>query len=54
MPQRTCDDCGKEKDVRGGNTCEKAHFICKDCYWKTAGFLSGPSKYCPLCEKPLR
>jgi len=54
MPRRTCDSCGKEKDVKGGKTCEKGHFICKDCVWKTAGFLSGPRKTCPLCEKPLR
>lgn len=54
MPKRNCDTCGKEKDVKGGKTCESGHFMCKDCYWKTAGILSSPTKRCPLCEKPLR
>jgi NMD protein affecting ribosome stability and mRNA decay len=54
MSKRVCDVCGKEKDVAGGKTCENGHFICKDCYWKTAGILSGPSNYCPICKKPLR
>jgi len=39
MPRRTCDACGKEKDVSGGKTCERGHFICKDCVWKVPQFL---------------
>ena len=54
MSQRTCDSCGEPKDLRGGKTCESGHFVCKDCVWKPAGFFSGPMKYCPLCEKPIR
>jgi NMD protein affecting ribosome stability and mRNA decay len=57
MSKRICDVCGKEKDVAGGKTCENGHFICKDCYWKTAGLsglISSPTKYCPICGKPLR
>jgi len=46
MPRRTCDACGKEKDVYGGKVCEKGHFICSSCAY-------GRST-CPLCGKPLR
>lgn len=52
--KRICDSCGKEKVVEGGKTCASGHFICKECYWKTAGLLAGPKKNCPLCKKPLR
>jgi hypothetical protein len=54
--RRICDSCGKEKDVKGGRTCENGHFICKDCVWAGVGLLSfgGDLKYCPLCKKPLR
>ncbi len=56
MSKRVCDACGKEKDVSGGKTCEKGHFICQDCLWKgtAGGLLGGPAKTCPLCKKPLR
>lgn len=54
MSGRTCDNCGEAKDVGGGKTCETGHFVCQDCVWKSAGFFSGPMKYCPLCKKPLR
>ena len=56
MSQRTCDSCGKAKDVSGGKTCEKGHFICKDCVWKGTGggFVGGGKTSCPLCSKPLR
>jgi len=53
--KRTCDACGKEKDVSGGKTCEKGHFICSSC--KTVdGFMSAcnPRTKCPVCDKPLR
>lgn len=54
MAKRICDVCGKEKDVDGGKTCEKGHFICKSCSYEHG--LLGPSakKYCPLDKKPLR
>ena len=54
MAKRVCDKCGQNKDVSGGKTCERGHFICKKCVWETAGVLSGPRKQCPLCKKPLR
>ncbi len=54
MGQRTCDNCGEAKDLKDGKTCENGHFVCKHCVWKSAGFFSGPMKYCPLCEKALR
>ncbi|MFA5375615.1 MAG: hypothetical protein WC455_07660 [Dehalococcoidia bacterium] len=31
MAKRICAECGKEKDVYGGKTCSKDHFICKEC-----------------------
>jgi hypothetical protein len=52
MPERVCDSCGKKKQVSGGKTCEKGHFICGSCV--SGGFFSGPRTQCPLCRKPLR
>lgn len=56
MSQRVCDKDGKLRDLKGGKTCEKGHFICKACVWSQAGFFSGPMKYCPICTttRPLR
>jgi len=55
VPKRTCDCCGKEKDVEGGRTCEAGHFVCKACVWENAGFFGpGPRKHCPLDKKKLR
>jgi hypothetical protein len=55
MPQRTCDSCGKEKDVTGGRTCEKGHFLCKDCVWSAPALIGHTDRTsCPLCGKPLR
>jgi hypothetical protein len=54
MSKRTCDKCGKEKDVNGGKTCEKGHFICKSCVRETAGIFSSERSSCPLCHKKLR
>jgi len=56
LVSEVCDSCGKEKDVKGGRTCENGHFICKDCVWAGVGFMGFGSdlKYCPLCKKPLR
>jgi hypothetical protein len=40
MAERECAINGKKKDIAGGKTCEKGHFICKDhAYGK---------KHCPL------
>jgi hypothetical protein len=54
MAKRTCDACGKEKDIEGGKTCGQGHFVCKSCSYSHG--LLGPSskKYCPICKKPLR
>lgn len=51
MPKRVCDAWGKSKDVNGGKTCEKGHFICSSC--KSVGWGSTRSQ-CPLCKKPLK
>ena len=55
MSKRTCDSCGKDKQLKGGKTCGSGHFICKECVWSSPGIL-GPSqkKRCPLCDKPLK
>lgn len=53
MAQRTCDVCGKTRDVQGGKTCEKGHFVCKDCVYG-GGFFPSEKKSCPICQKPLR
>jgi len=52
MPKRKCDSCGKEKDVKGGKTCERGHFICAGCTY--GGLFGGTRKTCPLCGKPLK
>jgi transposase-like protein len=31
MATRVCAACGKTKDLSGGKTCDKEHFICKSC-----------------------
>jgi hypothetical protein len=46
MSKRTCDSCGKEKDVVGAKTCEKGHFICSSCAYHR--------ETCPLCQKKLK
>jgi len=53
MAQRTCDACGKMKDIGGGRTCVNSHFICKDCVYSGVIFVSD-KKSCPICKKPLR
>ena len=55
MAKRVCDMCGKEKELHGGKTCEKGHFVCKQCVWADSGvFTSNEKKKCPICEKPLK
>jgi len=42
MTRRKCASCGQEKDVYGGKTCEKDHFICKaHAYNRTTCPLDG-------------
>ena len=55
MAERACDGCGKKKDLKGGKTCDRSHFLCKECVYKgTSFFNTVEKKYCPLCEHPLR
>jgi hypothetical protein len=56
MPKRVCDVCGKNKEVNGGKTCEKGHFICQNCLYKGTGggLFGGALKTCPLCKRVLR
>jgi len=51
MAERICDVCGKKKELSGGKTCEKGHFICSSC--KSMGWGSTRTQ-CPLCKKPLK
>lgn len=54
MPKRTCDACGKEKDVSGGATCSTGHFICSSCKY-IKGFISDTKRtQCPICKQALR
>jgi hypothetical protein len=53
MAKRVCDVCGKDKDVSGGKTCEKGHFVCKDDVYSGVIIISEKA-YCPICKKPLR
>jgi len=46
MGSRVCDNCGKTKDVSGGKTCSKGHFICHSC---ASGHV-----HCPICGHTLR
>jgi rubrerythrin len=52
MSERTCDSCGKKKDLAGGKTCDNGHFICKDCVYSGVIFISEKTS-CPLCGAPL-
>src|SRR5271156_4228224 len=53
MAKRICDVCGKDKDVSGGKTCEKGHFVCKDDVYSGVIIISEKA-HCPICKKPLR
>jgi hypothetical protein len=46
MSERICDNCGHKKPVLGAKTCEKGHFICKNCAYD--------HKHCPLCTHTLK
>ncbi|MCX6168662.1 MAG: hypothetical protein NTX65_04960 [Ignavibacteriales bacterium] len=46
MGHRVCDNCGEEKDISGGKSCSKGHFICHSC--------SSRHVHCPLCGHTLR
>ena len=37
MPNRTCDSCGKSRDMSGAKVCENSHFVCKGCVWAGTG-----------------
>jgi hypothetical protein len=43
---RVCDNCGKNKDVMGGKSCSKGHFLCHSC--------ASRHIHCPLCRHTLR
>jgi hypothetical protein len=53
MAERICSACGHEKNISGGKTCEKGHFICKSCVYSGV-IIIDERKVCPVCEKPLR
>jgi len=52
MPKRVYDVCGKNKEVSGGKTCEKGHFVCSRCV--DMGFFTGKRTQCPICKTKLR
>jgi len=52
MPKRVCDVCGKDKDVSGGKTCEKGHFVCSSC--ADMGLFAGKRTQCPICKTKLK
>lgn len=52
MAERRCDVCGHKKDMHGGKTCEKSHFICRDCVYSGVIIIS-EKKHCPLDRTPL-
>jgi hypothetical protein len=53
MAERICDACGKKRDTHGGKTCEKGHFVCKECVYSGV-ILIDEKKSCPVCRRPLR
>ena len=53
--KRNCDICGSSKELQGGKTCEKGHFICKGCVTTRYGVFGNDTRAkCPICEKPLK
>jgi len=53
MAKRLCDVCGKDKDVEGGKTCQKGHFICKGCVYSGVIIIS-EKRYCPFDKSALK
>lgn len=53
MPKRICDVDGKERDIEGGKTCEKGHFICREHKY-TGDIFTSERKRCPICGTALR
>jgi len=53
MAKRVCDVCRKEKDIEGGKTCEKGHFLCKGCVYSGVIFISEKA-HCPFDKHRLR
>lgn len=55
MPTRVCDKCGKHRELQGGRTCERGHFICRHCVHELSGvFFTRDRKSCPLCKTQLK
>lgn len=52
MAKRICDACGKNKELEGGKTCEKGHFICRSC--RNIGVFDSGRKTCPICKTKLK
>ena len=51
METRKCDVCGEDMPLKGGATCERGHFVCKQ--HRSRGFLVGDRKVCPIDETSL-
>lgn len=47
MAKRTCDRCGNSRELKGGKTCERGHFICRSCAYHV-------SSSCSLCGTKLK
>lgn len=57
MSKRTCDSCGKTRELRGGKVCEKrSHFLCSSCANPTGhlGLFTFPKSKCLVCGSRLR
>jgi len=56
ISKRICSNCGKEKDVPDGITCENDHFIYKNCVYAGISFMGFESALaiCPFYKKPLK
>ena len=52
MAERICDSCGKKKQLEGGKTCEKGHFVCYSC--RNVGVFSSGRATCPICKTKLK
>ncbi|NOX37246.1 MAG: hypothetical protein GXO78_06900 [Calditrichaeota bacterium] len=51
MAKRVCVVCGKEKELLGGKTCPKGHFVCRGCIFQ--GWIIGRRTQCPICQSKL-